>query len=118
MRGSPPFSPAPRVVLPHLQKDGRHRPRMAQLDLPATLMPSLKDRLLDPESMGTRGRPGYSMRQILDSVREDLEELLNTRRSFQVLETQYAEVPRSIVTYGLPDVTSLVASTPAPQSAI
>jgi type VI secretion system protein ImpF len=84
---------------------------MAQLDLPAVLMPSLKDRLLDPDSMGTRGMPGYSLRQILESVRNDLEDLLNTRRSYQVLGVQYAELARSIVTYGLPDLSSLATST-------
>jgi type VI secretion system protein ImpF len=91
---------------------------MAQLDLPPTLMPSLKDRLLDPDSMGTRGLPGYSLVQILESVREDLEELLNTRRSERVSEDQFPEVARSIATYGLPDFTSLGTSTPATQEQI
>lgn len=91
---------------------------MAQLDLPTALMPSLKDRLLDPDSLGTRGQPGYSLRQIIDSVRDDLEELLNTHRSHQVLETQYAELARSIVTYGLPDLAFLGGSTAAKQEAI
>jgi type VI secretion system protein ImpF len=91
---------------------------MAQLDLPAALMPSLKDRLLDPDSMGTRGYPGYSLRQILESVRDDLEELLNSRRSHQLLETQYPELTRSIVTYGLPDLASLDTSTPGKQEEI
>ncbi len=91
---------------------------MAQLDLPSALMPSLKDRLLDPDSMGTSARPGYSLRQILESVRDDLEQLLNTRRSHRVLETEYAELARSIVTYGLPDLTSLDTSTPSNQAEI
>jgi type VI secretion system protein ImpF len=91
---------------------------MAQIDLPTALTPSLKDRLLDPESIGTKGQPGYSLRQIIDSVREDLEELLNTRSSYQLLESQYAELSRSIVTYGLPDLTTLGGSTPAKQEAI
>jgi type VI secretion system protein ImpF len=91
---------------------------MAQLDLPPVLMPSLKDRLLDPDSMGTRGLPGYTLAQILESVREDLEELLNTRRSERVSEDQFPEVAKSIVTYGLPDFTSLGSSTPAKQEEI
>jgi type VI secretion system protein ImpF len=81
-------------------------------------MPSLKDRLFDPDSVGTRGRPGYTLRQIIDSVRDDLEELLNTRRSHQVQESQYAEVARSIVNYGLPDLISLGAATPAKQEEV
>ena len=88
---------------------------MGQSDLPPTLTPSLIDRLLDPDSMGTKERPGYSLRQIVDSVRDDLEELLNTRRSSQAPETQYAELARSIVTYGLPDLASLDGSTPGKQ---
>jgi len=91
---------------------------MAQLDLPPGLMPSLKDRLLDPDSMGTRGRPGYGLRQILESVRDDLEELLNTRLSQRALETQYPELARSLVTYGLPDLASLNSKTQANQEAI
>ena len=85
---------------------------MAQIDLPAGLMPSLKDRLLDPDSMGTPGKPGYNLAQFVESVREDLEDLLNTRRSFGVLERHYAELARSVATYGLPDLTSLDTSTP------
>jgi type VI secretion system protein ImpF len=91
---------------------------MAQHDLPAALLPSLKDRLLDPDSMGTKEGPGYSLRQIIDSVREDLEELLNTRRSQRVLESQYPELARSIVTYGMVDFASIDTSTPGKQEAI
>src|SRR5437773_186930 len=91
---------------------------MAQLDLPPGLMPSLKDRLLNPDSMGTRGRPGYTLHQIIESVRDDLEELLNTRRSHPVLENQYPELAHSVATYGLPDVTLLGANTPAKQEVI
>src|SRR5437588_12553140 len=91
---------------------------MAQLDLPSALLPSLKDRLLDPDSIGTRGQPGYSLRQIIDSVRDDLDELLNTRRSYLLLQTEYTELARSIFTYGLPDIVSLGGSTPSQQQAI
>jgi type VI secretion system protein ImpF len=91
---------------------------MAHLDLPPGLLPSLKDRLLDPGSMGTKGHPGYSLVQILESVREDLDELLNTRSSHQVLETQYPEVTRSIVTYGLPDITALSGTTSSKHESI
>jgi type VI secretion system protein ImpF len=84
---------------------------MAQPGLPSTLLPSLKDRLLDPESMGARGQLGYTLQEIFASVRDDLEDLLNTRRSFLVLGPHYAEVARSIVTYGLPDLASIDTST-------
>jgi type VI secretion system protein ImpF len=84
---------------------------MAQLDHPQGLLPTLKDRLLDPDSMGTGGSPGYGLEQIIESVREDLEQLLNTRRSRELPETQYPELARSIATYGLPDLSSIDAST-------
>ncbi len=81
-------------------------------------MPSLKDRLFDPESIGTKGQPGYSLRQIIDSVREDLEDLLNTRRSFDLLVSQYTELIRSVATYGMPDLASMGGSTNAKQHEI
>ena len=84
---------------------------MAQLDLPPGLMPSLMDRLLDPDSMGTRALPGYTLPQILESVRDDLEELLNTRRSYQVPAIPYPELARSVAAYGLADLTSIGGST-------
>jgi len=84
---------------------------MAQLDLPPGLAPSLKDRLLDPDSMGTKGRPGYGLEQVLDSVRDDLEELLNTRLLHRIPKAQYAELARSVATYGLPELASVDTST-------
>jgi type VI secretion system protein ImpF len=81
-------------------------------------MPSLKDRLLDPASMGTRGLPGYTLIQLLESVRQDLEDLLNTRRFRKLAEKQYAELAKSIVTYGLPELTSMAFNTPGKQDAI
>src|SRR2546423_1107449 len=91
---------------------------MAQLDLPSSLLPSLKDRLLDPASMGTRGQPGYTLEALLESVREDLEELFNTRLPFQVPEDRYPELARSIATYGLPDITTLGVTGATKQEAL
>jgi type VI secretion system protein ImpF len=91
---------------------------MPQLDLPTSLLPSLKDRLLDPDSMGTKSNPGYTLGQLFDSVREDLEELLNTRRSREIKATEFAEVAKSIAWYGMPDLTSFDTSTPGKQEAI
>jgi type VI secretion system protein ImpF len=80
---------------------------MAQARLPSALLPSLKDRLLNPESMGTQAQPGYTLSQIIDSVRDDLEDLLNTRRAFEVDEAKFPQLARSFVNFGLPDLTSL-----------
>jgi type VI secretion system protein ImpF len=91
---------------------------MAQLDLPPGLLPSMKDRLLDPESMGIGGQPGYSLQDVLESVREDLEELFNTRLPYQVPENQYPELARSVATYGLADITNLGVTGATKQEAI
>jgi type VI secretion system protein ImpF len=84
---------------------------MAQHELPAGLLPTLKDRLLDPDSMGTPDVPGYGLAQILESVREDLEELLNTRRPLAPSPTAFPELARSVASYGLPDLASIDTST-------
>jgi type VI secretion system protein ImpF len=68
--------------------------------------------------MGTKAQPGYTLAQILDSVRDDLEELLNTRRSVDVVEKQYVELSKSVATFGLADLTSIGGSTPAKQDEI
>jgi type VI secretion system protein ImpF len=73
-------------------------------DVNARLMPSILDRLIDPDSMGTASAPGYDPREMLDAVRADLEELLNTRRTTSDVPAEFEEVRDSIVTYGLPDL--------------
>ncbi len=65
------------------------------------------DRLRDPDSIGTRARPGYTMSQILDSVKSDLEDLLNTRIAFRVSEKQFPSIAKSVVAFGMPDLTFL-----------
>jgi type VI secretion system protein ImpF len=76
------------------------------------LMPSLLDRLIDPESGGNNWRRGYGVEQMFAAVQRDMEEMLNTRTSYVGLPDAYREVRNSIFTYGLPDLTSLEAITP------
>jgi type VI secretion system protein ImpF len=86
---------------------------MSRPDARQGLTPSLLDRLIDPDSAGTRARPGYTVEQMADAVQRDLEDLLNTRQSHEGLpEEDYGEVARSILAYGFPDLTSLNAITP------
>lgn len=85
---------------------------MARIDPQMGLMPSLLDRLIDPESGGTAWRRGYGIEQMMDSVRRDLEELMNTRQSSVGMSEDFVETKRSVIAYGLPDLTSLDASTP------
>jgi type VI secretion system protein ImpF len=75
------------------------------------LMPSILDRLIDPDSGGTTGNRGYTIEQMEEAVHRDLEELLNTRQADVFIGDKYPEVHNSIVGYGLPDITSLNALT-------
>jgi type VI secretion system protein ImpF len=70
-------------------------------------MPTILDRLIDPEMVGAGAQWGYTMSQMIDAVRRDVEELLNTRQSHQGLPEEFVETHRSILAYGLPDFTSM-----------
>ena len=61
-------------------------------------------KLIDPNGQPAPGW-GYDHRQMLDAVRRDLEELLNTRQPDPPPE--FPEVARSVVAYGLPDLSSV-----------
>jgi type VI secretion system protein ImpF len=74
------------------------------------LRPSLLDRLIDPESEGTSWRRGYSVEQMIDTVRRDLEDLLNSHRMVGALADEFPEVRNSIVTFGMPDLLSIRSS--------
>lgn len=76
------------------------------------MLPSIYDRLRDPESMGSVASPGYDERRMFDAVRADLEELLNTRLTVYHVPRQFAETARSIATYGLPDLTTYNGTSP------
>jgi len=91
---------------------------MSRLNSSDMLMPSLLDRLIDPESGGTRSRRGYSVEQMIDAVRRDLEELLNTRRTNPGIPDAFTEVLNSIEAYGVPDLASLEAFTLEQREAI
>jgi type VI secretion system protein ImpF len=79
---------------------------------PQGLMPSLLDRLIDPEAVMSPDRQGYSVAQMIAAVHRDLEDLLNTRQTAAGLPADFAEVRRSVVAYGMPDLTGLPAVTP------
>jgi type VI secretion system protein ImpF len=68
------------------------------------------DRLLDDEP-GTSREPipnrFQNLRELKKAVTRDLEDLLNTRQELlEELPSEFAEVSRSLVSYGLPDFTS------------
>jgi type VI secretion system protein ImpF len=74
------------------------------------LLPSLLDRLMDQESQGARdsGRSrGQGMRELKESVRCDVENLLNTRWCCSTWPPNLDELSLSLINYGIPDFTGL-----------
>jgi type VI secretion system protein ImpF len=86
---------------------------MARIASQEGLRPSMLDRIIDPESEGTSWRRGYSVDQMIDAVRDDLENLLNTHRTALDIPEEFIEVRQSIVAYGLPDPASYEAEGPS-----
>src|SRR5262249_4704517 len=68
------------------------------------LQPSILDRLIDPESAGTRDHTGYTTDQMYAAVMRDLEFLLNTVHTVSDIPPELSEVRDSWVVYGLPDL--------------
>ena len=83
---------------------------MPRVDNELSILPSVLDRLLDDEP-GTLREPipnrFQNLRELKKAVTRDLEDLLNTRQEMlEELPSEFAEVSRSLVSYGLPDFTS------------
>lgn len=77
---------------------------MARPDTQRPLLPSLLDRLTDAEPDASREplwRHSYTLRQLREDVRRDLEALLNTRQSRVDLVYSQSELARSVLTYGV-----------------
>jgi type VI secretion system protein ImpF len=88
-------------------------------EAPHRLTPSILDRLaadVDPQ-----GRPsgfGFDLQHMIDAVRRDLEDLLNTRRAARASAETFDEVRTSVVNYGMPDLASVSAGTEAEREAV
>jgi type VI secretion system protein ImpF len=85
---------------------------MATVESQNGLKASIIDRLIDPDSDGTTLHAGYSADMMADSVRRDLEDLLNTHLASDEVPREYVEVRNSIVAFGLPDLVSQRATGP------
>jgi len=75
-----------------------------------TITISVLDRLIDVEPENRMENPlsrAQSVRLLKNSVRRDLEWLLNTRRIAELPDEGLKEVNRSTYTYGLPDLSSV-----------
>ena len=84
---------------------------MARSDAQPGLTPSLLDRFIDPAFQYEAPLRGFTVTEMADVVRRDLEDLLNTRQSNQAVPPEYEAVQQSIIAYGMPDLTSLNALT-------
>src|SRR5262245_50225207 len=103
---------------PGCYSDPRGTTRMANVEAQVGLLPSIIDRLIDPESAGNAIMIGYDTRTMAEAVRRDLEDLLNTRNSELPYGDRLPEVSTSIVQFGLPDLVSAQALTDDQRRAI
>jgi type VI secretion system protein ImpF len=91
---------------------------MARSDAQPGLTPSLLDRFIDPVFQNEAPLRALSVAEMADVVRRDLEDLLNTRQSNQAVPPGYEALQRSIIAFGLPDLTNLNAITSDQREAI
>lgn len=79
---------------------------MSRLDNEIRVTPSLIDRLIDLEPKQSQEPPksrSTSLRELKQSVRRDLEWLLNTRCHTMDFDDRLEEVRKSVLYFGLPD---------------
>jgi type VI secretion system protein ImpF len=85
------------------------------------IAPSILDQLIDEDPKVSREPPPAqikSLESLKQSVRRDLEWLLNTRQSIHRIPEDFEEVSRSIAAYGLPDFTAVSVKSAAEQDRI
>lgn len=83
---------------------------MAKVDKKKKLRPSILDRLFDDEPYNqTEHDPGHHqlLKQLKNSIRRDLENLLNTRLYISEPPDEYPETEVSLLNYGLPDLATV-----------
>jgi type VI secretion system protein ImpF len=83
---------------------------MPRVDNEIRITPSVLDRLLDDRPEETREAPASrqtSLRLLKDSVRRDLEWLLNTRWDPGAPSPGQSEIGQSVAAFGLPDVAAV-----------
>ncbi len=83
---------------------------MARVDKKKKLRPSVLDRLLDNDPGNALDiDPGQhqKLKELRNSVRRDLENLLNTRLRIIEPDDEFPELKKSLLTYGLPDLATV-----------
>lgn len=94
---------------------------MARIEGEVRITPSVLDRLIDDEPEVTREPPVSrlkSLRQLKQSVRRDLEWLLNTRRLVDEIPEDLKEVRDSVIAFGLPDFTTAAIASVTDQNRV
>lgn len=89
---------------------------MARIRDDQPLVPSVLDRLLDDDPGNTQEAPRSRhqvLRDLKQSVRRDLENLLNTRWRCVAWPPNLEEVDLSLVNYGIPDFTGINMAAPS-----
>lgn len=83
---------------------------MARFDKKKKLRPSIIDRLMDkdPNNNVDMDRDQHQqLKDLRNSVRRDLENLLNTRYRIREPDERFSQLKKSIVNYGLPDLATV-----------
>lgn len=83
---------------------------MSKVPKDESLLPSVLDRLLDDEPQNRREIPAsgaQALRKLKESLRRDLENLLNTRWRCESWPPDWEELDASLVNYGIPDFTGV-----------
>jgi type VI secretion system protein ImpF len=86
--------------------------KMARTDNEIRITPSVLDRLLDFEPKSSKEAPKSRLRslnELKQSVKRDLEWLLNSRAYPGNVDEKLEEVRKSVAVYGLPDFTGVSA---------
>lgn len=94
---------------------------MARFDNELRITLSVLDRLIDEEpDVSSDPQPSRqkNLRQLKQSVRRDLEWLLNTRQIVNGVPEDLKEATNSLANYGLPDFSSYSAKSPAERNRV
>jgi type VI secretion system protein ImpF len=84
------------------------------VDHESRIVPSVLDRLIDQEPKNHRDvlpSRAQGVRELRRAVQRDLESLLNSRNTFFDLPPAFAEAGQSVLTYGLPDFSTMNIAT-------
>jgi len=83
---------------------------MATIDKKKKLRASILDRLIDNEPQSNTDSDAnkyHKLKNLRNSVRRDLENLLNTRYKIMQPAEEYKEIELSLLNYGLPDLATI-----------